>query len=473
MSLRFPLFALSALALSGCSSAKMSGSMDYGLAPGGQQGIDNARDAVQGGEVPDPADITVEGILNDHDMPIEGDACEQTVCVDLAAGTGWIDAAEQSSVLVQVGYDSNIDPETWVRPDSEFTVVIDVSGSMAEEIAPIQRALRVMADQLTGNDTLAIVVYGSDTAVLLPPVSGSQRGAIDDAIDSLRSAGSTNMEAGLTLAYVTAQQMQQMSEGNRNSRVMLFTDEQPNTGATSIGSFRQIIEDGANEGIGLTMFGIGDGFSSGLAYSIGDLRGGNWKYLATNTEVEQVFTEGFGFLVTPVAYDLFVELQTRSPMEAAYNVQGAGNSSDGSGAVVSMHVSTLFLSSGHGASVLQLQAGGADPSDLRVAEGSLSFETVDGDVRTQEVSADLGDAAGGYQEDAFAQAGTRKAAALVNEGLTAIEICQAYKEHNVRRAAEHAAETDARLTAEAAALDDDDLRSELDFFKKLEHNAGL
>lgn len=473
MSPRTALFLLPSLSFFGCMDSATSMGGDYGLSPGGQQGIDDARDQVEQGGVPDPEDITVEGILNAHDMPLTGVTCEQTVCVNLAAGTGRIDTAESTSILVQVGYDTNIDPETWQRPDSEFTVVIDVSGSMSQEIAPIQRALRTMAGQLTPNDTIAIVIYGSTTAVLMNPVSGAMRSTIDAAIDSLHSGGSTNMEAGLSLGFETARAMAAASSAQRNARVLLFTDEQPNTGATDAGSFRRIIEDGADEDIGLTMFGIGDDFGSGLAYAIGDLRGGNWKYLATDTEVEQVFTENFGFLVTPVAYDLDLELATQSPLEAAYNVQGAGNSSDGSGAIVSAHVATLFLSSGHGASVLQLDPYGVGPDDILVADGGLTFETVDGDIVSQELSGVLGDEAGGYEEDAFSQTGTRKAAALINEGLTAIELCQAYKEGDVRRAADHVAATDARLTAEAEALGDPALLEELEFFKTLVHNAGL
>lgn len=465
------LLVLLSLTLAACTDSSLSG--DYGLAPGGQQGIDEARDLVESGEVPAPEDITVEGLLNQHDMPITGVPCEDTVCVNLAAGTGRIESLDATSVLLQVGYDTNLDPDTFQRPDSEFTVVIDVSGSMASEIAPIQRALRTLASQLTANDSVAIVTYGSDTEVLLAPTSGASTGVIEQAINALVSNGSTNMEAGLELGYATARSMALASPEEKNARVLLFTDEQPNTGATDPASFKGIIQAGADEGIGLTMLGIGDSFGTGLAYEIGDLRGGNWKYLATNAEVEAVFTNEFAFLVTPVAYDLGLELQAQAPLEAAYNVQGAGNSADGDGAVVSAHVTTLFLSSGHGASVLQLAASGLEPGQVDVAAGTLTFTTVEGDVVTREVAGALGDAAGGYGEDAFGQVGTRKAAVLVNEGLTAIELCTAYRDGDMDTVIGHVEATAARLEAEAEALNDDALRDELAFFLELMDNAGM
>jgi len=465
------LLVLLSLTTAGCSDMAMSG--DYGLAPGGQQGVDEARDLVESGAVPAPEDITVEGLLNEHDMPITGVPCEETVCVNLAAGTGRLESLDQASVLLQVGYDTNIDPETFVRPDTEFTVVIDVSGSMEAEIAPIQRALRTLTTQLTPNDSVAIVTYGSTTEVLLAPTSGANTRGIQQAINALHSNGSTNMEAGLELGYATARSMAAGSPEEKNARVLLFTDEQPNTGATDPASFKGIIQAGADAGIGLTMLGIGDSFGTGLAYEIGDLRGGNWKYLATDAEVEAVFTNELAFLVTPVAYDLALELQAAAPLEAAYNVQGAGNSADGDGAVVSAHVTTLFLSSGHGASVLQLAASGLEPGQVDVAAGTLTFETVTGEIVTREIAGALGDEAGGYGEDAFAQAGTRKAAALINEGLTAIELCTAYRDGDMDTVIGHVEATAARLESEAEALDDDGLRAELAFFLALMDNAGM
>lgn len=457
------LLSLTLLTLTGCSDSAMSGS-GYGLTPGGQQGLDNARNQVENGQVPSPDDITVEGLLNEHDMPLEGAPCDEVVCMGLAGGVGRIDSLDADSVLVQIGFDTNIDADTWVRPPTEFTVVIDVSGSMDEEIAPIRVALLAMADQLTSADTLAIITYGSTTQVVLGPVSGADRSAITNAIEDLRSGGSTNMEAGLELGYEVAID----AATGRNARVVLFTDEQPNTGATDPGSFKAIIQNGADHGIGLTMLGIGDSFGSGLAYEIGDLRGGNWKYLAAGDDIEAVFTDDFGFLVTPIAYDLEFELSTTSPLEAAYNVQGARD--DGT---ISALVTTLFLSEGHGASILQLETAGRDPDDTRVAWGSVTFETTDARIVTQELEGDIGQLAGGYDGDAFAEVGTRKAAVLINEALTAIELCQAYQAGRPESVRDMVAETEARLRSEATALQDPALQEEVAFFAELRANAGL
>lgn len=466
-----PLARLALLALliplAACSEGGMMSTGDMGLTAGGQQGIDYARDLVEQGMVPAPEDISVEGLLNEHDMPIVGEPCTEVVCVNLAAGTGRVDAHAQSSIFLQVGYDTDINGETWERPASEFTVVIDVSGSMSEVIDEIKLALRVMESELTAEDTIAIVAYGDSAQLVLPPTRGDQTGEIDNAISNLRSGGSTNMEAGLERGYETARLM----ATGRNARVLLFTDEQPNTGSTSAGSFKFIIGQGADDNIGLTMFGIGDTFGSGLAYEIGDLRGGNWKYLATNYEIEHVFTDDFGYLVTPVAYDLDLQLTSDAALEAAYNVQGS--SASGGGTSIEVQVATLFLSEGHGASILQLAAGGRDPSDVQVAFGELSFETTGGDIVSMDLAGDIGTTAGGYEEDAFGQIGTRKAAVLVNEALTAIEICEAVQRGNPDSIAGLARATEDRLRAEAAALDDDALRWELDFFTQLMDNAGI
>lgn len=65
-----------------------------------------------------------------------------------------------------------------------------------------------------------------------------------NAIGSLQEAGSTNMEADLRLGYqIAADEVGKAEE----VRVMLFTDAQPNVGASGASEFELLTQEAADE----------------------------------------------------------------------------------------------------------------------------------------------------------------------------------------------------------------------------------
>jgi sulfur carrier protein ThiS len=55
-----------------------------GATPGGAQDNGLAQTQVNQGQVPQPSAFTVEGLLNQYDLPLEGFACAQDLCIDAA-----------------------------------------------------------------------------------------------------------------------------------------------------------------------------------------------------------------------------------------------------------------------------------------------------------------------------------------------------------------------------------------------------
>ncbi|MBI2434973.1 MAG: von Willebrand factor type A domain-containing protein, partial [Candidatus Hydrogenedentes bacterium] len=115
------------------------------------------------------------------------------------------------------------------RPASNFVFLIDVSGSMQPEnkLPLVQQSLRMLVNQLDERDRIAMVVYAGSSGLVLPPTPGDQREAILDAINRLKSGGSTHGSAGIQLAYETA--VGNFIRGGVN-RVILATDGDFNVG---------------------------------------------------------------------------------------------------------------------------------------------------------------------------------------------------------------------------------------------------
>jgi len=347
--------------------------------------------------------------------------------------------------------------------------VIDKSGSMSEELDDLRTALHAMTDQLQPDDRVAIITYGTFAKVLMSPTLADDPDKIHRKIDRIKAGGSTAMEGGLRLGYDT---IDRFETADVESRVMLFTDVQPNVGATESTEFEDIVRDGAEQGIHLTLFGLGYQFGHGLALDISDLRGGNYYSLPDGSTAIDLFEDEFEFMVTPLAFDLQMRVDSPYGYVDGYNIQG---STVGVGATVDVSVSTIFLSRRHGASILRLELPDeAIPAGTEVASLQLAYEdahtaaTVEDDFTVSFPSAGEG-----LEGDLFEQPGTRKATALVNMGLGMIALCEGSDSTGTEGVASAYWEMRDRLATEAEVLGDQALADEVALVDKLAENAGL
>lgn len=462
--------ALSLLGLSACADYNVMG--DIGAAPGGSQDIAYARSIIESGGVPDSESFRIGGLLNEHDLPIVGEApCAERLCISGASGSGWVPTLAQDAVFMQVGYDSNLSSASFEREPLNLVVVIDISGSMSPYMDDLKVALNKLVDQLDGEDRVAIVTYGNRPKVLVDSTPGDRKDKLRRKIDGLSSGGSTAMEAGMEKGF---ELIQSHTAPGVESRMMLFTDVKPNVGATGVSAFEVLVQDAAEQGMGLSLFGVGLDFGYEIAESISQVRGGNYFYLSDDQRVAEVFDADFDLLVTPLAYDLSVEIRTSMAPIDGYNIQAL---EDGDGGLVRLDVATVFANRNNGASMLLLERPEELAPDARIAGMSLSFEEPDGDVVEQEVELTLSGEAGGLEGDSFSQTGTRKGAALMNMGLAMEALCSAYWEGGSTEQMEAISEaywlSRDRLALEAGELGDAALEPEVLLMDTLAENAGL
>jgi Ca-activated chloride channel family protein len=211
------------------------------------------------------------------------------------------------------------------RPPSNLVFLIDISGSMdaPERLPLVKRGLRLLVDELTENDRVAIVVYASGTGVALPSTPASDKQAILGTLDRLQAAGSTNGGAGIRLAYDQARA--HFIPGGTN-RVILCTDGDFNVGITNQGDLTRLIEDQARSGVFLTVLGFGMGnLKDSTLEKLADKGHGNYAYIDTLNEARKVLVEQMGGTLICIAKDVKVQVEFNPAKVAAYRLIGYEN----------------------------------------------------------------------------------------------------------------------------------------------------
>lgn len=404
----------------------------FGATPGGAQDVRFFRDRVAAGEVPHPNVFTAEGLFSEHDLPLNEQKrpCTQLLCVRGEATAATFLTQPSVRTLAQIGFSSGLDPRTWKRPAVNLVAVVDKSGSMAgQPLDTVKKSLTKVAELLSAQDQLSIVLYGDRSHVHLAPTGGDRKQALFKAIAAIESAGSTAMEEGLRTGFDLAR-----TSGSRfpgTTRVMLFTDERPNVGATDAHSFMGMAEANSRVGIGMTTIGVGVQFGAELATKISSVRGGNLFFFADVPQMETVFSEEFDTMVTELAWDLVFEVHPAPGVKISglYGLPGdLVEWTPGGG--LKLVVSTVFLSRKKGAIYVAFEPESKDglPRSApgygdAIATVSLTYQETTGAVRSDRFELP-------WVMPGQASVGLTRGVALVNQALALREAARLHHEQN-------------------------------------------
>ena len=187
------------------------------------------RNYLKDGNLPPQESVRVEEYVNYFEQGYASPPPHQAFGIYIDGGPSPFTETERYDML-RVGI-QGYEVDEADRKDAALTFVIDVSGSMDMDnrLGLVKRSLELLVEQLHRNDTVSIVVYGSEARVILNPTAGSDSDRILDAIYSLEPEGSTNAEAGLRLGYGMA--MEAFKSDGIN-RVILCSDGVANVGET-------------------------------------------------------------------------------------------------------------------------------------------------------------------------------------------------------------------------------------------------
>ncbi|MFL6247853.1 MAG: vWA domain-containing protein [Thermoanaerobaculia bacterium] len=281
----------------------------------------NIRRYLSQGTLPPPDAVRIEEMINyfDYGYPQPAGDVPFSITTEVA-GCPW--ASDHR--LLRIGIQgAQLDP--WRMAPNRLVFLLDVSGSMQppQRLPMIQKAFRVLVNQLRAEDTVAIVVYAGASGLVLPPTSGADREAILGALGSLAAGGSTAGGAGIELAYKIAEEN---FDPKANNRVILATDGDFNVGISSLEELQKLIEAKRDSGIFLTTLGVGDdNYRDSVLELLADKGNGNYAYLDSLQEAEKVFKKELTGTLVTIAKDVKVQLEFNPALVASYRQIGYEN----------------------------------------------------------------------------------------------------------------------------------------------------
>ncbi|HYG48642.1 MAG TPA: VWA domain-containing protein [Allosphingosinicella sp.] len=208
------------------------------------------------------------------------------------------------------------------RPRANLVFLIDTSGSMnaPNRLPLVQQSLSMLLDQLSPQDSVAIVAYAGTAGTVLEPTPASQKGRIRAAIDRLGAGGSTAGAEGIRQAYALAERN---LDPNGVNRVILATDGDFNVGITDPGELKGFVERERGKGVFLSVLGFGMGnYNDALMQTLAQNGNGAAAYIDTVAEARKTLVEEATSTLFPIAKDVKIQVEFNPATVAEYRLVG-------------------------------------------------------------------------------------------------------------------------------------------------------
>jgi Ca-activated chloride channel family protein len=285
----------------------------------------------------------------------------------------WVHGDYQA--VLRVALNTAIDPATFQGKPRDLVLVVDTSGSMAEDgrLAYVKQGIDLLIEELGPNDRLGLVTYSSD-AIVRSGLGESSAEELHAIVGGLSPSGSTNIYAGVSRG------MEILAEGlsaERQSRLILLSDGNITSGPGPLDVI-DMAEAFVGDGIGISSIGVGTDFNIDLMRGLSERGAGNFYFLESAAAIAEVFQEELQFASEAIARDLTVEVEG-DPSHRMGEVLGTRLWQSGFDNTGSMSVPALFLSSRTSEDPGETGRRGGGSSlfiDMQPLEGSFEGETM-------------------------------------------------------------------------------------------------
>lgn len=283
----------------------------------------NIRRFLSDGRTPPPDAVRIEEMINYFDYNYDPPKADEETPFAANFELGPCPWNEKNR-LVRIGLKGKTF-EKDERPTVNLVFLIDVSGSMNQpnKLPLLKDAMRMLVQNLSERDRVALVVYAGAAGTVLQPTSCERKDVILSAIERLQAGGSTAGGAGIEAAYSLAEANR--IDGHVN-RVILCTDGDFNVGISSQGELTRLIEEKAKTGIFLTVLGFGSGnLKDSRMEMLADKGNGNYGYIDTLLEAQKLLVEQSAGTLVTIAKDVKIQVDFNPSRVGAYRLIGYEN----------------------------------------------------------------------------------------------------------------------------------------------------
>lgn len=391
-------------------SAGVDTDESIGLAAGGAADVGTFRRNVYEGYLPIPEAMAYEGLFHEYYFDTGGDgSCSSLFCPTYTPAITDDPLSGTTEQYLSVGLDSGLAQSDFERPPLNLVLVLDISGSMSASFdeyyydqfgneqqveaytgrSKMDIAREVLVDlthHLRPEDRLGVVLFNNESFVAKPvrAVEATDMDAIRGHImEDVEAGGGTNISAAMEDAEELLDDVVADDAGSSEyeHRSILLTDAQINWGETDADELRSALQARAEKRMHTSVVGIGVDFNADLINQITAVRGANYYSVYSASQFEQRMLEEFEYMVTPLVYDLSLELDAEG--YEISQVYGSTAADEATGEL--MHVNTLFPSPAEdgkakgGVVLVQVERTG-DATGTGMLDLEASWEERDGTV---------------------------------------------------------------------------------------------
>ena len=341
-----------------------------GFSVGGAKDVNNFRENIKNNYMPEEEDITHEGIF--YDYFFDNNITKKATHLFEPAYTSYKNKhplTNKEEIYLSVGLNSNLTASSFARKKLNLTIVLDISGSMSssfdryyydggvrreynedfDDRSKMEIAKECIIDltkHLKTGDRFAVVLFDNQSFLAKPfsLVEKTDMEAIRKHISDISPRGGTNMYAGINTATELYSKLPEYNPKAYDNRVIFLTDAMPNTDVTDKNSLWGVMKANAENKIYTTFVGVGVDLNSELIKYITRTPGANYYSVHNANDFKKRMDTQFDYMVTPLVFDLTLHLKSDNyQIEAVY---GSPEADQTTGEI--MRVNTLFPSETEG-----------------------------------------------------------------------------------------------------------------------------
>jgi len=279
----------------------------------------NVRRFINNGQLPPPAAVRVEELVNYFDYDYEQPNGKHPIAIKSSNVTcPW----NKEHQLLHLSVKAQ-EVDTKDLPASNLVFLLDVSGSMRGRLPLVKESFELLLDNLRPQDRVAIVTYAGNDRIVLASTPASEKQSIIKSLNSLQTGGGTAGAQGIKTAYKIATD-NFIKDGN--NRVILATDGDFNVGVSSAKRLESLITQKRETGVFLSVLGFGIGnYQDHKMQTLANKGNGNHAYIDNIKEAKKVFVNEFGGTLFTVAKDVKVQIEFNPAYVQSYRLIGYEN----------------------------------------------------------------------------------------------------------------------------------------------------